>query len=273
MNITKIEDVKMADIRLQGANVRSDLNSPNSKEELNELAENIKVNGLLQPIVLRGTLGNPPYDVIVGKRRFLAHQLLDENSIKATFSGNIDDMNALLLSLSENMCRQEMNFDDTRNAITKLYKHFGNDERKVQTQTGFSIRMIRTYVKIEEQATSKIKKYLSDRKISLADAKRVIDASQGDHDKADILVDEIANLTTYEKGRLVESGSRNPSAKADEILKEARQPKLEETIILNLPRKVHKALVEAAAKLSIEIEELTLNTLVHWLKTNDFLVD
>ena len=100
MNITKIEDVKMADIRLQGANVRSDLNSPNSKEELNELATNISVNGLLQPIDLRGTSGNPPYDVIVGKRRFLAHQLLGAKSIKATLSGNIEDMNALLLSLS-----------------------------------------------------------------------------------------------------------------------------------------------------------------------------
>lgn len=279
MNISEVKDILLKEIRLQGANVRSDLTSTYSQEGLHELAENIKINGLLQPIVLRGELGHPPYDVIVGQRRFLAHQILEkeghlpEGSIKATFSGAIDDMGALLLSLSENMCRQEMNFDDTSKAITTLYNHFGNDERKVQAHTGFSIRMIRSFVKIEEQATEKIKKLLKASKISMPDAKRAIDASQGDHAKADLLIDEIVKLTTYQKKRLVESGTKNPTAKAEELVQEAKQPKLEETIILNLPYKVHKALQEAAGKLSIEMEELTTNALIHWLKTNDYYND
>jgi hypothetical protein len=107
----------------------------------------------------------------------------------------------------------------------------------------------------------------------MADAKRAIDAAQGDFDKADILIDEIVKLSKYEKKRLVETGLKNPNANADELLKEARQPKLEETIILNLPLKVHSALVLASEKLSIDIEELTINTLVNWLKNNDFLIE
>ena len=87
------------------------------------------------------------------------------------------------------------------------------------------------------------------------------------------MIDELVKLSKYEKKRLVESGMNNPSAKADELIATARQPKLEETIILNLPRKVHKALIEAAEKLSIDIEELTVNTLVNWLKTNDYLIE
>lgn len=274
MDITKVAEVPMKDIKLQGSNVRSDLDSPNSKENLLELAENIKVNGLLQPIVLRGVYGgNPPFDVIVGQRRFLAHQLLGADTIKATFSGEIDNMNALLLSLSENMCRQEMNYEDTANAITTLFKHFGNDEYQVQNHTGFSIRMIRSYVKIDAHATEKIKTLIRDNKISMADAKRAIDAAQGDEDKADYLIDELVKLSKYEKKRLVESGLKNPKARGEDLIADAKQPKLEETIILNLPRKVHQALVKASEKLSIDIEELTINTLVSWLKTNDFLVE
>lgn len=273
MDISNVVEVKISDIKLDGANVRSDLESPNSQEGLQELADNIKVNGLLQPIVLRGTLGAPPYDVIVGQRRFLAHKILKQKTIKATFSGKVSDIEAILLSLSENMCRQEMRFEDMSNAITKLYTKFGKDEKKVKEHTGFSIRMIRTYVKVEEQATPKIKKLLSSKKISMADAKRVVDASLGDHKKADILIDEITKLTSYEKKRLVESGSRNPKLKVSEILKDAKQPKLEETIFINLPVKVHKALAKAAASLSVDVEELTKNTIISWLKTNDYLVD
>lgn len=273
MSITKVFEVSMKDIELKDSNVRSDLNSPNSIESLKELAENIRVNGLLQPIVLRGEFGKPPYDVIIGQRRFRAHQILETKSIEATFSGEIDKTKALLLSLSENMCRQEMNYEDTSNAITTLFKEYRNDEREVQKHTGFSIRMIRSYVKIDAHATEKIKTLIRENKVTMADAKRAIDAAQGDNEKADFLIDELASLSKYEKKRLVEAGLKKPEAKGEELIADAKRPKLEETIILNLPAKVHQALVAASEKLSIDIEELTINTLVSWLKTNDFLTE
>lgn len=271
MDISHVIDVKLSDIRLDGINVRSDLDSAFSQEGIEELAENIKLNGLLQPIVLRGENGKPPYDVIVGQRRFLAHQKLGVVTVKATFSGNINEMESLLLSLSENMCRQEMNYTDTSNAITKLYNYYGKDEYKVKAHTGFSIKMIRSYVRIEEQATTKIKQLLTDKKLSMADAKRAIDASQGDHNKADELVEQLTKLTKYEKGRLVEAGAKNPKATTQELLEDAKKPRLEETIILNIPPKVHKALLAASQQLSLEIEQVTMTALINWLQTNEFL--
>jgi ParB family transcriptional regulator, chromosome partitioning protein len=273
MDITVVKEVPLDEIVLQGINVRTDLDSPNSKEGLNELAESIKINGLMQPIVLRGEFGKPPYDVIVGQRRFLAHKLLGAKNIKATFSGNIDDINALLLSLSENLLRHELNYSDIAEAVTKLYNHFGKDEYKVKEKLGLSIRTIRSYIKIEEQATEKIKELLKAGKVSMADAKRAIDAAQGDKAKADNLVDQMAKLTRYQKTRVVEFGKQNAKASADEIIVEAEKPKLEETVIMNLPLKVHKALQAASGKLSVDPEEIAMNALVTWLKTNDFLVD
>lgn len=271
MDISKVISVPIADISLQGNNVRSDLNSEFSKEGIHELAENIHVNGLLQPIVLKGTFGNPPYDVIVGQRRFLAHVELGLEEIPATFTGEIDEMHSLLLSLSENMCRQEMNYIDTQNAITKLYNHFGKDEKKVQEHTGFSLRMIRNYVKIEEQASNKIKEFLGAGKISMADAKRAIDAAQGDEAKADQIIEELGKLTKYEKTRLVESGMKNPDAPVEKLLEDARKPRLEESLILNIPPDVQEAMQKASEQLSLGFEELTMQALVSWLQTNEYL--
>ena len=273
MNISNVFDVNINDIDVKDSNVRTDLNSENSQDGLRELAENIRINGLMQPIVLRGNNGHPPYEVIVGQRRFLAHKILNETTIKATFSGDIEPMQALLMSLSENMCRQEMNFEDTSNAITTLFTHFNKDEYEVQKHTGFSIRMIRSFLKIEAQATEKIKSFLNAGTISMVDAKRAIDASQGDDEKADFFIDEIQKLTTYEKKRLVETATKYPQNSGAEILEDAKKPKFEETIILNLPLKINKALILASEKLSLDKEELTMNALVSWLKVNDFLVD
>lgn len=271
MDISKVIEVPMSDIQAQGFNVRTDLNSEFSKEGIHELADNIKINGLLQPIVLKGTNGKPPYNVIVGQRRFLAHQLLKKQTIPATFTGNIDDIHSLLLSLSENMCRQEMSYNDTSNAITTLYNHYGKDVRKVKEHTGFSLQMIRSYVKIEEQATEKIKGLLGSRKVSMADAKRAIDASQGDQKKADEIIEELGKLTKYEKSRLVEAGSKNPQASVKELLDDARKPRLEESVILNIPPDVHDAMVKASQQLSLGFEEMTMQALVAWLKTNEYL--
>jgi len=261
------------DIKVEGINVRTDLNTPNSQKNLAELAENIKINGLMQPIVLKGIYGTPPYEIIVGKRRFMAHQLLGEETIKATFSGEIDEIHALLLSLSENLFRQDLNYTDTAEAITTLYKNFDKDEYEVKKRTGISIRTIRNYIKIEEQATPKIKSLLSEKKISMTDAKRAIDAAQGENEKADQLIDEIVKMTKYEKKRVVEIGSKNKDATASEIIEDAQKPKLEETVILNLPLNVHEALMKAAEELSLDPEMITMDVLKTWLKTNDYLTE
>lgn len=105
MLIGEVKNVKISEIERLGGNVRSDLESEYSQEGLRELAESIRINGLMQPVVLRGTFGSPPYDVIVGQRRFLAHKILQKEEIKAVFVGEISNTDALVLSLSENLLR------------------------------------------------------------------------------------------------------------------------------------------------------------------------
>ena len=266
-----IYDISLKHIQLSSINYRSNLQSPNSQANLHELADSIKQNGLMQPVVLKGTYGQPPYDVVVGQRRFMAHQLLDASTIKASFTGDISDIDALTLSLSENLLRQELNHSDIMDAVTKLYVHYNYDKQKVKEKLGLSIKAITSYIKIETQATTKLKNLIRQNEISLADAKRAIEASQGDVVKADALIDEIVRLTNHEKTRLVNFAQSNPQATVRDIVKSALTPKHEERLILNLSFKIAKALKIANEKLQIDKEMIALDSLITWLKTNDYL--
>jgi ParB family transcriptional regulator, chromosome partitioning protein len=274
MKISEIKEISLSDITIANSiNVRSDLSSPNSKENLEELAANIEQNGLMQPIVLRGIEGHPPYDVVVGKRRFLAHQLLKVDTIKAVFTGQINDTEAIILSLSENMLRQEMNHVDIMKAVTSLYEEFGKDEKKVHQKTGLSIRTIRSYITVEAQATTKLKQLITERSISLSDAKRAIEASGGDTNKADILIDEIVKMTKHEKTRMRGDAQTNPNATVKEIVKNALTPKFEERLTLSLSFALANALKKAHEDLGLDKEIIGLDSLATWLKTNDFLIE
>lgn len=275
MNISEVKEVPIGDIVLQGINVRKDLDTPNSHLLLGELAESIRANGLMQPIVLRGTSDSPPpYDVVVGSRRFLAHQKLGKPTILATFTGEISEIDALAMSLSENLLRQDMNVADTMDAVTKLYVHYGRDERKVKAKLGLSIKSIRRFIHIKEAGTPKIQTMLAEKQISLQDAKRAITAGQGNPEKVDEMIDWlVGGVSKPAKIRASEFAENNPDASFQQISDYASKPRLEPTVIVNLPLKIHKALETAVGQVNQEAEEIMLAALKEWLITNNFLVE
>jgi ParB family transcriptional regulator, chromosome partitioning protein len=272
MKISGIKEIQLSEIAIANSiNVRSDLTSANSRENLEELAASIATNGLMQPIVLRGIEGSPPYDVVVGKRRFLAHQLLNTGTIKAVFTGEINNTEAIILSLSENMLRQEMNHTDIMKAVTSLYEEFGKDEKRVQERTGLSLRSIRNYIAIEAQATPELLEMITSKQINLTDAKRVLLSAQGNPGKINSLAIQFKKLTKSEKKRAIDYGVQNPTASSGDIVKQAQTQKVEESLILTFSRKIYAALEKTSNQLHLDKELLVTDLLTEWLKTNDFL--
>lgn len=268
MNLSKeIYSIPLKDIKISQFNVRL----TDKKAEIEELAESIKRHGLIQPVVLRGSPEHPPYELIIGQRRFLAHQELNEKNIRAIFCGDFGDVEAKILSLGENMQRVELNHADKAEAITALYLHFHKDEGRVAKELGLHLRTVRDYIKIEEQATPKAKKLLRQGKVSRADVKRVIDAAQGDDTKADRLLDKMSTLSRYEKTRAVNYGKDHKQAPAEKIIEEAKKTKLELTVILNLSTEISDALDKAETKLSMDRQSIATKALSEWLENNGFL--
>ena len=169
MNLDTIRDIPLGEIRISDDNVR--LHDP--ERDLDELAASIKKHGLLQPVVLLGDYGKPPYQLISGQRRFLAHKkVLRSENIRAVFAGRLDKTQTIIRSLVENLQRVDLEYVDTAKAITTLYEKFDADEQKVQKETGLSIRKIREYVMIEAQASAKMKSMLKAGSVTASDVKR-----------------------------------------------------------------------------------------------------
>jgi ParB family chromosome partitioning protein len=264
----KIYHVPVKDITVSESNVRH----TDKEARIDELAGSIEKHGLLQPVVLVGTYGSFPYKLIAGGRRFRAHQKLGKRNIRAIFhSKELGDMQAILLSLSENMHRVQLNDADRAEAITALYLHYKRNDRQVAQELGLPLRTVRDYIKIEERATPKAKRLLKEGKVKKADLKRVIDAAQGDKKKADRLLDILPRLSKYEKDRAVDYGKKNPESPADKIIQEGQKPRIEPTVILNLPKEIDNALNEAAGKLSMDRESVAVRALSEWLNNNGYL--
>lgn len=268
--LATIHYIPLKEIRISEENVR--LSDPT--KDLDELAASIKKHGLLQPVVLKGRFGNPPYELISGQRRFLAHQtILKWPTIQAVFAGNVSTTEAVVRSLVENMQRLELEYEDTAKAVTYLYDKYGKNERKVQEATGLSLRKVREFILLEARATPKMKSLMKAGRVSPVDVKRAIRAAQDDLKKAEKLVELIIERkpTAHQKKRLVLYGQAGRGATPERILDEAMKPHVEQSIVISLPDDVRKGLLAATKSMSMEADELAAKVLMDWLRGQGFL--
>lgn len=270
MNLDRIFEIDLNDIEIGEFNVRHS----NETKDLDELAASIKKHGLLQPIVLHGINGNPPYKLIAGQRRFLAHEnILNKKKIQAVFAGKLDKVQSTICSLVENLQRVELNHADTAKAITMLYKEFHKNDRKVQRETGLSLQKVRDYIFIEEQASSEMKLKLKQKKVTPVDLKRALRAAQGNIKKAEALLDlmEEYQLTKYQKKRIIEYGEQDKKASAKKIIEDAIRPRVEQSIMVSLSDNVRKGLEKATKEFSKEAEDIVSDVLQKWLSDQGFI--
>lgn len=90
--------------------------------ELEELSQSIKEKGLIQPIVVRKTEASE-YEIVVGGRRYEAAKLLGHKEIPAIIRA-IDDKDALIFAIVENLQRKELNPIEEADAFKRLMWEF-----------------------------------------------------------------------------------------------------------------------------------------------------
>jgi len=92
------------------------------QDSLNELAASIRVQGVMQPILVR-PLGEGKYEIIAGERRWRAAQLAGMNEVPALVR-DIPDETALAMSLIENIQREDLNPLEEAAGIQRLIDEF-----------------------------------------------------------------------------------------------------------------------------------------------------
>jgi len=105
-----------------------------SEAELSQLAESIKENGLIQPILVRRR-GDGIYEVIAGERRLRAAKLAGLSNIRAIIRNSSDEQ-AMELALVENLQRQDLNPIEAARAYQRLITEFGFTQEGVAQRIG-----------------------------------------------------------------------------------------------------------------------------------------
>ncbi len=92
-------------------------------EALEELADSIKSQGVIQPIVVRPLKGTEIYEIIAGERRWRATQLAGLHEIPAIIK-DVTDQTAMCMGLIENIQREDLNPMDEARALSRLLQEF-----------------------------------------------------------------------------------------------------------------------------------------------------
>ena len=106
------------------------------KEALEELAESIKENGLLQPILVR-EYGEGRYQIIAGERRFRASKIAGLEEIPAIILDR-DDKKAAEIALIENIQRENLNPIEEAMAFKALADEYGLTQEELAERVGKS---------------------------------------------------------------------------------------------------------------------------------------
>jgi ParB family chromosome partitioning protein len=169
MNVIQI---KLYNLKVSDRNVRTTLTSDEDETTINDLASNIKKNGLINPLTVRNT-GGDYFEIIAGQRRFLACKKNNMESISCSII-NVPDQKAEEISLVENVQRNQMTNIDKIRSYSNLYKVYNNDLDKVAATIHISIPTLQRYLKLNilpnsilEKLDSKNEKITLDVAVSL----------------------------------------------------------------------------------------------------------
>jgi ParB family transcriptional regulator, chromosome partitioning protein len=116
------------------------------KEEIENLAQSIKKQGLLQPILLRKK--DTFYEIISGERRFRAMKLLGNDKVPCIVKPNIADHEMIEMALVENIQRENLNDIEQAFAYQRLMLECDLSHEEISKKVGKSRSTITNFLRL-----------------------------------------------------------------------------------------------------------------------------
>jgi ParB family chromosome partitioning protein len=227
---------------------RKDMNP----EKLQELADSIKAQGIIQPIVVR-MIALERYEIVAGERRWRAAQLAGLQEVPVVIK-EIDDRTAMAIALIENIQREDLNPLEEAEALRRLLDEFEMTHQQVADAVGKSRTTVTNLLRLID-LHPEVKKLLISRQLEMGHARALLSL---DGPKQLAAANKIAKegLTVRAAERLVKESQAEPKMpKIREIDKDTLR--LQEDLTAKLGAKVlieHKE--NGAGKLVITYSSL-----------------
>ena len=117
-------------------------------ESLQELADSIRAQGVVQPIVVR-PIGAGKYEIIAGERRWRASQLAGKHNIPAVVR-DVPDSAAIAMALIENIQREDLNPLEEAHALQRLINEFDMTHQQAAEAVGRSRAAVSNLLRLQE---------------------------------------------------------------------------------------------------------------------------
>lgn len=145
------------------------------QDTLNELADSIRAQGVVQPIVARPLAksgGEQRYEIVAGERRWRAAQLAGLAEIPAVIR-DIDDDAAIAMALIENIQREDLNPMEEAKALDRLVKEFDLTHQEAAEAVGRSRAGVSNLLRLLE-LSDKVKPMVEARQIEMGHARTLL---------------------------------------------------------------------------------------------------
>ncbi len=147
-------------------------------DALEELAESIKANGVLQPIAVRPAKEEGRYVLILGERRLRASKLAGKDSIPAIVR-RVSDQQAAEMTIVENLQRQDLSPLEQAEAFRVLSEEFKMTQAQIGERVGLSRESVANYMRLL-RLPREVMQLLAEKKIKFAEAKELLKLDSND---------------------------------------------------------------------------------------------
>jgi ParB family chromosome partitioning protein len=146
-------------------------------ETLGDLADSIKSQGVVQPILVRPLPERNPgesqrYEIIAGERRWRAAQMAGLEEIPAVIR-DVPDEAAVAMALIENIQREDLNPLEEAHALSRLIEEFGLTHQSAAEAVGRSRAAVSNLLRLMELADD-VKHLLEQRSIEMGHARALL---------------------------------------------------------------------------------------------------
>lgn len=141
------------------------------EDSLRELADSIRAQGLVQPIVVR-PLGGDRYELIAGERRWRAAQLAGLSEIPAIVR-EVPDQAAIAMALIENIQREDLNPLEEAAALQRLIAEFELTHQQAAEAIGRSRASVTNLLRLLD-LTEEVRRLVHERKLEMGHARALL---------------------------------------------------------------------------------------------------
>lgn len=171
------------------------------EEKLEELAQSIKSNGIIQPVVVRRS--GEQFEIIAGERRWRAAQRAGLHTLPCIIK-DVADENVLELSLIENLQREELNPIEEATAYRRLIEKFELTQDEIAGRIGKDRTSITNCLRLLK-LPKEIQSLVEEERLSMGHARAILGLTSADKQRSAVEQVLRSRLSVRDTERLVKN--------------------------------------------------------------------